>query len=127
MRTAHAETIEGDDAGVGAVDWLLAALAWSVAIALIAIELIFIPAFREMFQAYGGALPFVTRLVIEFDFALGSGVVASSISFGGLFAKRRFVRRTVLVTSIGLGLFGLVGTFAALYWPVFALAGAIQP
>jgi len=110
-----------------ALDWIGAALAWLLALALLLFPLVVLPSFRAMFSDLGGELPQLTRLVLTPWPALGLGATAAASTAAGVALLRSGVglRRGLIVAGFFVALLGLGLCLAGVYLPIVELAGAV--
>ena len=111
-----------------AVDWVLYAL---VGLGLLAtavwLPLHVVPSFSRMFSDFGGTLPRLTRLaIIRWPVPL-SALPAALLLLRSLDRPFARIRRICLGAALAWLALAFFGWMAALYLPIWQLAGAIRP
>jgi hypothetical protein len=101
------------------------------AIAALAVTLqawlaVHLDAFRGMYADFGvRQLPLVTRIALSPVWRYGAPIVVAAL-VGLAMAKRHTHPRMPIAVAL-IAIATLVGTYMAAQWPVFQLAGNIQP
>lgn len=111
-----------------ALDWIAVVAALFFSSALFLFPVVVAPAFARMFQELGGELPWATRLVLAGWPTPLFGLVPVGLVGVALFQRRWSLGRARLLTVLAFltALAGGAAAFAALYLPIFALAGNIR-
>ena len=112
-----------------ALDWIAVVLVGVGALFCIGFPFLIAPAFAAMFADFGTreALPQLTRLGLTIWFPLMLGLNPASIAFYALSGHHTLGRRRLLiVVAFVLSLLASGLCLAAMYAPVFALAGKIK-
>ena len=108
-------------------DWIAAIAAALEASALFVFPLVG-RSFAAIFRDFGGELPSLTKLAISLWFPLLlAALVGAAIAIGAHTKTSAPVRRGMLVGAWVTGGLALGACVVGLYWPIFAIAGAIKP
>lgn len=111
-----------------ALDWIAVAVVLFPSGFLFLFPVAVAPAFEQMFQDFGGELPTLTTLVLTRWVTPVLGLVPVTLAAAAILQPRWTLQRARLVTALAfvLALAGGAACFAALYLPIFALAGNVR-
>jgi type II secretory pathway component PulF len=129
-RWARERTMATEESSLGAVEIVLGALIAVTAVALVAMEVVVVPGFVEMFRDFGAVLPMVTRIALAPGVPVAAAVAVLALGGAGIAARLRGAAGAalgLLVSALLLGLGANAFLLYALYAPIFALAGSIKP
>jgi hypothetical protein len=112
-----------------ALDWIgVVVVAIGISWIALLIPFVYGPAFAAMFRDFGGPLPFATRLILLRWPSVILGLIPSGILAASLTGTRTLANRRALIVAAFVGALLMLGlSMWALYAPIFALAGRIQP
>jgi hypothetical protein len=127
LRAEHTARPQLTDSRSATLDWIAAIAAALEAAALFVFPLVG-RSFAVVFRDLGGELPLLTRLAISPWFPLSlAALVGAGIAVGARTKTNAPLRRGMLVGAWVTGGLALGACLVGLYWPIFAIAGAIKP
>lgn len=106
---------------------VLTGLAGAEALGVLALRIIVIPPFIEMFADFGSALPWLTMVVIGWVWpVVWALLIFGLVAVASVAPVSRRVRLAMLVLAVLAGIVALVATVGALYLPLFAVNGDLS-
>ncbi|GEM_PF-5944676 len=105
----------------------LANLSYAVAglvVTLYAWLVLSLESFRGMYASFRAPLPLVTRIALSPAWGYVSLIAVASSIVVSMLGRKTHPRMPIAVALIAIGV--LVGTYAAIEWPIFQLAGNIR-
>lgn len=106
---------------------VLTGLAGAEALGVLALRIVVIPPFFEMFADFGSALPWLTVLVMGWGWPLAwFAVILGLVGVASAAPLSMKARLAVLVVAVLAGVVALVATVSALYLPLFAVSGDLS-
>ena len=108
-------------------DWIGVILVGLCVLFCFQFPLVMGPAYARMFTDFGSALPPLTELGLTTWFPLMLGLNPASIAFYAVAGPHPMGRRRLLiVVAFGMGLVAVGVLIAAMYQPIFSIAGQIE-
>ncbi len=110
-----------------ALDWIAVAGVGAGALFCFQFPFLIAPRFAKMFADFGGPLPDLTQLGMTIWFPLLLGLNPASVAIHALSGKHSLGKRRLLIVAAFLMALVASGLcLAAMYMPIFALAGKIK-
>jgi uncharacterized BrkB/YihY/UPF0761 family membrane protein len=114
----------------GVIDWVVAALATSLALVIGATPFTVSPTFVGLFRDFGSIeeLPAITRLALSGWYGVGSAALLAGVTISAMAPRLGVVaRRAMLGSCCALGLLGVGVYLFGVYLPLFELADLVGP
>jgi type II secretory pathway component PulF len=113
-----------------AADGALAAIGVVSGLIVVAIHVLVVPSFADMFADFGGPLPTATKLALMPWFGLAVALDTMAFVAVGILIRIKSPKgpgRILLALAIAQGIGAIVFLIYALYAPIFTLADRIAP
>ena len=106
---------------------VLTGIASAEALGVLALRVVVIPPFIEMFADFGAALPVLTMLVMGWVWPLmWMALILGLVAVATVAPVSMKVRIATLIVAVMAGIVALVATVGALYMPLFAMSGDLS-
>ncbi len=117
--------------GAGVLDWVLLALAACAVGALVALRLLVVGSFVQMYRDFGSpeSLPVVTRVVVTPWATIVATLVVAVLSLVGVGVRAATGARigtAMSIVAVVVGVASIAAVVWGLYAPIFELAGRIR-